>query len=327
MSPLAERDELPGKSLRGIFTLAGKIGAGAVSEVYLGRQKSLGNRNVAVKVLKKVICASGSEAAAVHVNRFRFEAELLNMCKTPAFAAVYDCGTLRDGEVDRPYMVMEYLGGASVAAYLEQKRVFPPALAARVAVSLCEALQELHRYKVVYRDLSPGNVILEEGGAYGLTPRLFDLSHAMITGIDGMDSRGEAGEVLAGTPPFAAPELAAGAGDHRADIYSVAALFYTMVTGEPPLRLRSATWGDYAQAVSRVKTLPEVPLRKLRKGLPKRLDTLLASAMSPDPAARPESMGAFQDDLVVTLLDSSLLDEGREGLSLAAGLLKMILRK
>ncbi|MBM4353364.1 MAG: serine/threonine protein kinase [Deltaproteobacteria bacterium] len=312
MCALARRDTLPGKLLLDRFLLGGKIGAGAVSDVYLARQRSVGNRNVAVKVVKRLLCESDTPEARIHRQRFQFEAELLAMVKSSCFASLVDCGTMVDEGVERPFMIMEHLDGTALSEYVKAGRRFTIGGAARIVLLLAEAMLDLHRFKVVYRDLSPNNVILEEGGPFGLVPRLFDLSHAIVPGVGGMDDSGGAGSLLAGTPPYAAPELRSAAGDERSDQFSLAAIFYAMLTSLPPIVLRSQTWEDYGAAVAGRRVLPEKPLKKYLPRVPRGLDAVVATALDVRPERRYPTVQEFIQDLCEVLLKSSLA-KGTEG--------------
>jgi len=303
---LRERDPLPGKVLRDTFVVGDRIASGGVSDVYLARQTSVGNRNVAVKVIKKVICASDTEEAGVHLSRFQFEAELLCMLKSGCFARVLEVGTIDDG-VERPYMILEYLEGTQLSTYVKRGQRLALPVAVALTLMLGEALEELHRLKVVYRDLSPDNVILEQGGAFGLIPRLFDVSHAVISGIETMDAMGTAGRLLVGTPPYAAPELIRGRGGQVSDVYSLAAVFYSMVVAQSPLGLREPTWEDYAEAVSRTPRLPEKSLKQLLKKVPRDLDAVLVAGMDPRRERRYGTIREFLTDFCEVLLKSPLI--------------------
>lgn len=327
MKGLSERDTIEGRLLCNIYQVAGRIGNGAVSDVYLARQTSLGNRNVAVKVLKKVICGSSDRSASVHVKHFALEAELLHLCKSSAFAAVHDYGTLTDCGIKRPFMVMEFLSGALLSKYFEQDRKFPLPLAARLVLTIGEALSELHRYKVTYRDLSPANVMLEEAGPYRLSPRLFDLSHAMRDGDAEDESRLAVGKLLAGTPLYAAPELAEGTGAASADVYSLAALCYALMAGRPHIKLAAHTWEEYSAAMARSKSLPEVPLRKIHKNLPRTLDMLIEDCLSPTPGDRVQTMAGFVSRFALAVLDSSLVEGDEDDASMSGALVRALLGK
>jgi serine/threonine-protein kinase len=327
MCALTRRDTLPGKILLDRFLVAGRIGSGAVSDVYLARQKSVGNRSVAVKVLKRLLCESETPEALIHRQRFQFEAELLAMVKSNCFAGLVDCGVFNDDGIGRPFMIMEHLDGTTLIEPIRVGRRFTIGGAARITLLLAEAILDLHRFKVVYRDLSPNNVILEEGGPFGLVPRLFDLSHAIVPGVGGMDVSGGAGSLLAGTPPYAAPELRNAAGDERSDLFSLGALFYAMVTSMPPIALRAQTWEDYGAAVAGRRPLPEKSLKAVLGKVPKGLDAVLASAMEIRPERRYASVIEFMQDLCEVLLKSGLVEgpAGREGL--LSGLISRIMLK
>ncbi len=324
MIGLTERDTIPGRLLNNSYLVGDRIGSGSVSEVYLARQRSLGNRSVAVKVLKKVICSSKRRSSGVHIKHFSLEAEMLHLCKSTAFAAIHDYGILDDGGVKRPFMVMEYLNGALLSQYFEQGRQLPLPVAARIVLTLGEALTELHRYKVTYRDLSPANVILEEAGPYRLSPRLFDLSHCMRAGDPDDEARLAEGRLLAGTPLYAAPELASGPGDASADVYSLAALGYTLLTGLPPVKLGRNTWEDYLAAVAQGRRLPETPLRKVHKHLPRHLEVLFEEGMAPS-AQRIPSMSGFISRFALAILDSSIIDADPGDGSVSGGLVRGLL--
>ena len=312
-----DKDHLPGRQLLDRYVLVGKIGSGAVSDVYLARQASVGNRNVAVKIIKKVICTSTSEEAEVHRSRFKWEAELMSMLRGACFARILDVGILEDGG-ERPFVIMEYLAGVIMEEHFKAGQKFPLSTATRLFLALAEAVVELHRYKVIYRDLSPGNVILEEGGAYGLVPRLFDFSHSAVPGIEQLEAKGATGQLLAGTPPYAAPELALGGGDERSDVFSLAGVFYALASGAPPLELHSTTWADYVTALSGLRSLPNKSLRSRGLKVPRRLDQVLATALAPRQDDRYPSVGLFVTDFCKAVLRSPalLLREGGDSLLL-----------
>jgi serine/threonine-protein kinase len=323
---LKERDPIPGRVLPGAFTVVARLASGGVSDVYVARQPSVGNRNVAVKLLKKVICASKTREAELHRRRFKFEAELLCMLRHTCFVRVFEAGSLTE-EVERPYLVMEYLEGPQLSEPLRNKQRFPLAEAARLTLTLAEALQEMHRYKVLMRDLSPANVILEKGGPSGTVPRLFDLSHAVVEGIHDMDPGMADAPTLAGTPAYAAPELLTGSGDVRSDVFSLAGLFYAMMTAGPPVNLRSNTWEDYAAAMARLHWVPESSLREELGGkVPGDLDTVLKAAMAPRPEQRYASVTEFMADFCEVLIKAGLVGSEKKESLLTALVSRLLLR-
>ena len=288
------KDPLPGQEVLGRYTIVGRLGSGGVCDVYLARQKSLQNRNVAVKLLKRVICTSRTKDAAVHRGRFQREAEIMAMLRSTSFARILDQGSIQD-DVERPFIVQEYLAGVLLASHLKSGQHFSPSVAVRATLLLADALHELHLYDIVYCDLAPANIILEEGGAYEFLPRLFDFSHVRLPDEQRRHTRSDPG-LLAGTPPFAAPELSSGRADPRSDVFSLAAVLYTMLSGQPPLSLSSADWPTYLDALSS-NTLPAVPLRALDDPLLGRIDKPIARALSRQPEDRQTNVPEFLADL------------------------------
>jgi len=314
------RDPIAGTTLLGSFRVVGRIGAGSVSDVYLARQRRVGNRNVAVKVLKRIICAGKTPEAAVHRKRFLLEAELLGMFKSGRFAGLIDVGVLQDG-VDRPFMVMEYLGGLPLSSYLQKGQKYTVPAAAKMVLLLAEGLEELHRFRVVYRDLSPANIIMEEAGPYGMIPRLFDLSHAIVSGIEPLEADGAAGAVLAGTPPYSAPEVTDHRADQRSDVFSLGAVFYAMLTAAPPIALRSPTWDDYRLAVQRLDRVPVKSLRQMIGKVPRGLEDVMCAALAPNPDNRYSSVAEFVADLCEVMLKSPQVRSAGKGGSQLANLI------
>lgn len=298
------RDPILGQALLGRYQVVGRVGGGGVSDVYLARQSNVGDRNVAVKVLKRVLCTSDSAEAAVHRARFHKEGKLLAVLRSACFVRVFDLGVLTDDGVKRPFMVMEYLAGVALSEQLKAGQPLGVELALRHWLALAEGIAELHRIGVLYRDLSPGNVIVEEAGPNGLMPVLFDFSHVTLPGEQPLGRGAEANGVLAGTPVYAAPEMATVEGDVRGDIFSLCAVLYVMLAGKAPLMLRGATWADYVEAVSKGRKMPERSLRSLQIPVPRSLDKLLTRGMARDPEDRFGSIAELVEAVCQSVLRS-----------------------
>jgi len=297
---LSEKDLLVGGTLLKRYLVGSRIASGSVSDVYLARQASVGNRNVAVRVLKKVLCVSDSAEAAVHRQRFAWEAELMAMLRSACFVRILDTGIVMD-EVERPFMVLEYASGDSAARPISEGRRLTVPDAARVALGVAEGLMELHSYRVLYRDLSPANVIIEEYAGVG-APRLFDFSHATVEGVEPMAEGGGAGQLLSGTPPYAAPELSSGRGTVRSDVFSLGAMLYAMLTAEPPMGLRSASWQDYVSALSAGRKPYEKSMSRPGEKVPAKIEDVVRKALSVKPEERQASIAELATDLCDGLL-------------------------
>jgi serine/threonine-protein kinase len=280
------RDPLPGLDLGGRYRILSKLGSGSVSDVYLGRQANLGDRTVAVRVLKEIHCRRTSDAPGIHERRFLVEAQLFPLLKHPCFARIHDVG-FTPTEEPRPFMIMEYLEGPRLAD-LQPAEPLPWEEAALVGATLASALTELHALGVVLRDLSPANIILEEVPGLGRLPKLFDFSHAVADSIPELGTGNDDG-LFVGSAPFSAPELALGRSDPRADVFSLGAIVHFAASGQPPWS--GTVWPRSTSGL----ILPQTPLGKLAKGVPRALESLLAACLSPNKEDRPATAARLSE--------------------------------
>jgi Protein kinase domain len=197
-----------------------RLGHGAMGTVLLARDTVLG-RVVAVKVLADHLAADDAFR-----RRFLREARLAARLCHPSVVQVFDVGD--DG--DRPFIVMEYVEGETVAARLAAGRRFGPDELVALATQLAAGLAHAHDHGVVHRDVKPHNVLLRPDGVAKLT----DFGIARAVEEHGLT---EIGTVL-GTAPFMAPEQAAGGPvGPAADVYAFGALVRHVAAGPLPARL------------------------------------------------------------------------------------------
>lgn len=252
----------------GRYRLSQRIGAGAFATVWLGLTDGTG-REVAVKVLAENWALDQGVAT-----RFLNEARLLGDIDDPRVVAVHEVGTLPDG---RPYFVMDHCNAGALADLTRLR--FGLAEALGLCAQAARAIEVLHSHGVLHRDVSPSNLLLHRDDDSGLRVRVVDLGVARLLS-------GRATTMVAGTPAYMAIEQARGLPiDVRADVYSLAALTHTVLTGHPPFPVR--TLDELLQRE------PD-PARDLAPiatalGAPAELDGFLAAALSPDPAQRPGS--------------------------------------
>src|SRR5690606_6103662 len=214
--------------------------------------------------------------------RFLSEARIMRKIRDERIVQVYDIGTLEDG---RPYFVMDFIDGGSLDD-LRKQRV-EPERALRLCAEACRALQVLHDNDIIHRDVTPGNLLISRGSS-GETPVLVaDLGVAKSM-IDAVGAT-----MTAGTPSYMAMEQATGIGvlDHRADVYSLTALTYAMLTGEPPFKVRSL-----ADILGRGPQAEPRPIAE-EVGAPPILDALMVAGLSADPQQRPPSAEALAQAL------------------------------
>ncbi len=200
------------------YELEREIGRGGMATVYLARDAKHG-RNVAVKVMRPDLAASlGSE-------RFLREIEIAAKLQHPHILTLIDSGE-RDGFL---YYVMPYVDGDSLRDRLVREKRMDPAAAIPLVKQIADALSYAHRNGVVHRDIKPENILFSQGH-----PVVTDFGIAKAVSTAGPEHLTRTGFPL-GTPGYMSPEQAAGSTDldAKTDVYSLAAVFYEMVIGEP----------------------------------------------------------------------------------------------
>ncbi|HET9909999.1 MAG TPA: protein kinase [Anaerolineales bacterium] len=211
-----------------------EIAKGGMAEVFLGTHLTL-DRPVAVKVMHNYI-----EADPDFQSRFEREAKVVAALRHPNIIQIFDFDTA-DG---RPYIVMEYLKGPSLASYLSElhKRGdrLPPARIARLLAALASAIDYAHEEGVIHRDIKPGNIILHnKARELSTNDPLTPLTEPVVTDFGLVrivnSATQTASGMVSGTPAYMSPEQAQGVKvDHRSDIYSLGVLLYEMVAGRVP---------------------------------------------------------------------------------------------
>jgi serine/threonine-protein kinase len=198
------------------------IGAGGMGHVFRAEQLAL-ERTVAVKVLHRRLVADDDART-----RFTLEARAASRLEHPHVVAIHDLDELEDG---RPYLVMEFLRGYSLAHVLEREGALPLPRALRLVGQVLAALAEGHQLGIVHRDVKPENVVLEATRTGGDHAKLVDFGLAFWRGRSVEDS----GELVCGTPEYVSPESVRGEPvDARADLYSTGVMLFELLTGRRP---------------------------------------------------------------------------------------------
>jgi serine/threonine protein kinase len=277
------RSDFTGRTIEGRYKILRVLGEGGMGTVYAGEHVEIG-KGVAVKILHPQYSRQQDL-----VERFRREARAASRIGHPHIIDVTDFGTTEDGCA---YFVMEHLDGIDLADVLSHERRLEPARAAQITIQICKALEAAHAAGVIHRDLKPENIFLvaREGRADFVKVLDFGIARNVEQDSSRLTNPG----IAMGTPEYMAPEQAMGGlADRRSDIYSVGALLYEMVTGQPP-------HGEGSDASPINKQKPARSPRELRPELPEELEVVILRALEADPAKRQQRMAALEYDLTKT---------------------------
>jgi class 3 adenylate cyclase len=269
--------DLPESVAGGRYEVRRFLGEQGRKRVYLARDTAE-DRDVALAVFE----TEGVEETVLA--RSRREAQAMRQLGDhPHLVTVYDAGE----EDDRPYVASRYMPGGDVHSLLlaADDRRLPVERAVEIAIDVSRALEHAHSRGIVHRDLKPANVWLAEDG----TARLGDF------GLAATDQRSRAAVegMLVGTVAYLPPEQALGrASDPRSDLYSLGAMLYEMLTGQPPFP------GDDAVAIisQHLNAAPVPPSRHVPE-VPTPLDRLVLRLLAKPPEERPGSAAAVRDEL------------------------------
>lgn len=260
----ADRD-LSGRQL-GDFRLLRRLGRGAMAEVYLAEQGSLG-RQIAVKLLKHQLAADD-----IYVRRFHNEARAAAALVHANIVQIYEVGCI-DG---MHYIAQEYVQGPNLQQLIDRGRLPELPQAVSIMRQVAAALHKAAERGIVHRDIKPANILLARDGLV----KVADFGLARTSG-DSANQLTQVGITL-GTPLYMSPEQAEGRPlDTRSDIYSLGVTCYHMLSGRPPFT------GDtpLAVAMQHLRTAPE-RLENLRPDLPAGLCRIVHRMLAKDPADR-----------------------------------------
>jgi eukaryotic-like serine/threonine-protein kinase len=278
-------DMLIGTVVANRYKLLTRIGEGAMGWVFEGEHVEIGKK-VAVKVLRPSLCRL-PEA----VSRFRREARSATQVGSKHIVDVTDFGTTDTGAV---FFVMEHLEGEDLSTTLKKEKFLPWPRVVHILEQLCEALQAAHDTGIIHRDVKPANFYRVKVGGDPDFIKILDFGIARLA--NPQDSIVTQTGVVMGTPDFMAPEQAMGKHvDHRADIYSLGASAYALLTGRPPFEGAN----EYDVIYKQLNDDPAPPsvVAPVAAGVPKWLDKVILKTLRKDPDDRYASMRALADAL------------------------------
>jgi serine/threonine-protein kinase len=285
-------------ALAGRYDIDREIGAGGMATVYLARDLKH-NRKVALKVLRSDL------GAVLGVERFLSEIEVTANLQHPNLLPLFDSGEA-GGLL---FYVMPFVDGESLRARLEREKQLPIDEAVHIATSVASALDYAHRHGVIHRDLKPENILLHEG-----QPLVADFGIALAVSNAGGGRITQTGLSL-GTPQYMSPEQATGDRviNARTDIYSLGAVTYEMLTGDPP------HVGSSSQAII-AQLLTETPrsIRVTRPNVAEHVEGAVMHALEKLPADRFGTAQEFADALTGKVIVRSSANAAAAAGSVAA---------
>jgi len=274
-----------GRVIADRYRLMSLLGEGGMGSVYKAEHVRMG-KALAVKVLRGAF--AGDEAA---VARFRSEAQIVSRLSHPHTIAVFDFGEIDGGEGGF-YLAMEYVPGKDLASVLREQRRLPEGRAVHIADQLLGSLGEAHEAGIVHRDIKPANVMLLQTRTEGDFVKVLDFGIAKLRDAAGDGSETSSGAII-GTPNYLSPEQARGEVlDARADLYSVGAVLYELVSGRPPF-----VASNPMAVVSAHLTQKPTPLQELAPGVSPGFAAVVHQALE----KRPDDRFQTADEMRVAL--------------------------
>ncbi len=293
----------------GPYDVIDRIAHGGMGAVMRARHRGTG----AIHAVKVILAHRlGGESAQRAVARFRREVEVLaRVSEHPDVVTVHAFG-VEDGA---PWYAMDLVEGRALSDILEKEGPLPVEDAARVVVRVARALDYVHRYGVLHRDIKPDNVMIEPAGSgsdeVGGRARIVDFGLAYDVIGETITRTGE----MIGTPAYMSPEQVRGSSadeiGREADVYSLGAVLYAALTGEGPFGDR----GNLQTVLVAVLNQVPAPPSSLRREVPIELDAICLKALHKEPQRRYATAVELADDIERWLAGDAVLAQptGRLG--------------
>jgi serine/threonine-protein kinase len=278
-----------GEVLAGKYRVDKVLGIGGMGVVVAAHHLQL-DEKVALKFLLPEML---SDAEAV--GRFEREARAAVKIKSEHVARVSDVGKLESGS---PYMVMEYLDGGDLAAWLEQRGALPIEQAVEFVLQACEAIGEAHALGIIHRDLKPANLFCVRRADGVLSIKVLDFGISKMTALGGSGPAMSMTKTHAimGSPFYMSPEQmqSAKAVDPRADLWALGVILYELLTGRVPF-----DGEGLPELILKVVSAEPAPMRDLRPDLPDGLEAVVLRCLAKDRERRWSNVA----ELAVALAD------------------------
>jgi eukaryotic-like serine/threonine-protein kinase len=278
---------LVGQVIADRYHVIKKLGEGGMGQVYLAEHVKMGRRS-AIKVMSPAMIHDPDAIA-----RFNREASNASRITHPNVCAVYDFGETPEGLI---YLAMEFVEGVPLTDLIEQEGALPLVRATAIFKQTADALQAAHDLGIVHRDLKPDNIMVARGRDGSDVVKVVDFGIAKAVGGDETGQKVTKTGLVVGTPEFMSPEQLSGDKvDGRSDLYSLALVYFRMLTGQLPFQADSVQ----ETMIKRLTDEPE-KLAAARPDLsfPEGLQQVLDTALARTPANRYQTVAKFAEDVL-----------------------------
>ncbi len=286
----APATNLVGQVIADRYHVVKKLGEGGMGQVYLAEHVKMGRRS-AIKVMNPSLTHDPDAVA-----RFNREAANASRITHPNVCAVYDFGETPDGLI---YLAMEFVEGEPLTDVLGRNGALPLARAGRIFQQVADALQAAHDLGIVHRDLKPDNIMLAKGRDGADVVKVVDFGIAKAVGGDEAGQKVTKTGLVVGTPEFMSPEQLSGDKlDGRSDLYSLALVFFRMLTGKLPFEATTVQ-------ETMIKRLTDEPVKlgvsRPDLAFPPGLQEVLDAALTRSPVDRYQTAAKFAADVAAVL--------------------------
>jgi eukaryotic-like serine/threonine-protein kinase len=273
--------DLVGSVVAERYHIQRKLGEGGMGQVYLAEHVKMGRR-CAIKIMAQSMMNDPDA-----ISRFNREAANASRISHPNVCAIYDFGETTDGLI---YLAMEFIEGQSLSGLLDEGGPMSLPRAAGIIAQCADALQAAHDLGIVHRDLKPDNIMVITSRGRD-TVKVVDFGIAKATDPKASGQKVTRTGLVVGTPEYMSPEQLSGdTVDGRSDLYSLALVFYRMLTGKLPFEADSAQ-----ETMIKRLTDDPLPLSQARPDLrfPASLQAVISRALARTPPERFASAAEF----------------------------------
>lgn len=279
-----------GKIFADRYRIIKEIGRGGMANVYQGEDTFLGNRQVAIKVLR-----SNFENDDIAIARFQREAFAMAELSHPNIVGISDVGEFENQQ----YIVMEYVDGMTLKQYIIQKAPLSNDEAIEITTEILSAMDMAHSHGIIHRDLKPQNVLVAQSGTVKVTD--FGIAKALSeTSLTQTNT-------MFGSVHYLSPEQARGSNATvQSDIYAIGIILFELLTGQIPFD------GDSAVAIALKHFQENIPsIINLNPDVPQSLENVVIRATAKDIKNRYADVEEMMTDLATS---TSLDRKGEEKL-------------